>query len=207
MKRYLIIFIVAIINLTSFTACTKEIIDEPPANSSLSSESGTNQPVSEDNTSAKEQLLQIICYGNDEISLHIANDEVSKLLDNTSTDNNQYILIAFFAGREQKLSLTMYGYSWNMSSTGYGKGDAASDFYIDGQADTYQRSGNTVSIKANQAGITELLEACDNYSVMLFDSTKEDHELLVGGNLSDVLTREASDKSIEILYTGTDRAA
>jgi hypothetical protein len=200
------ILIALVLMIASLMACKREITNKPQENSTISDEHGTDQPGSEENTTTAEQLFQINCYGNDEIDLHITNDEVSKLLDNTGTENNQYILIVFFAGNEQKLSLNMYDFGWNMSSTDYGTGDTASEFHIDGQADTYQRSGNSVSIKVNQIGITELLEACDNYSVMLFDSTKEDHELLAGGELSEVLTREASDKSVEIRYTGTERA-
>lgn len=216
MKRYGIMLTALIFILTSFTACKKETTSETEANYSLINDPSTDQleskgtPQAEDQSQAEEQLkakehsLQIICSGNDEVEFLIMSDVVSELLGGSSTENNQNINIDFFAGNEQKLNFHMECNNWVLSNTG--SADAASDFHATGQADTYLKSGNTVSIQVNQAGISKWLEACDNYSMMLFDTGKDDHELLAGGDLSDVLTRKVSDKTMEVVYTSSDRA-
>ncbi len=206
MKQYWIRAIVVIFIVASFTACKKEIRGEPQAESLVSVQDSNVELSSKDNTAEMEQSMQIVCNGNDEAVLQITNDEVRKLLDSTDTNSKQYIMIAFFSGNEQKLGLHLDGYGWNLSNTGDNTGAAVSHYLDDGQADSYLISEDTVSIHMNVAAIGELFEECDNYSIMLFDTVNDDYEMLAGGDLSDILTREASDKSMELLYTGAERA-
>lgn len=150
--------------------------------------------------------LTLTAIGENKLLVTLTDEHTDGFLeiDETSTFQDTF-RVYFFAENEQKLSITMTPYSWDVSGVGIASQGGAPDFYVNGQKDTYQVTDNTISFEVNQTGITEHLSQCDNYTLYYHDKNNQ-QEMLASGSLTDVVSIQETTETITITYMDDDQA-
>ncbi|MEM1485610.1 hypothetical protein V6615_12160 [Oscillospiraceae bacterium PP1C4] len=207
-KTIFVLLLLALFLLTTFTACGEEENTFHKDKNGLFEPTGIGTSPSSADTSAVAQAgpLTLTVVGENKLLVTLTDERVNGFLDfdETSTFQNTF-RIFFFAETTQKLSISMTPYSWDISGAEDMSQGGIPDLYVNGQKDTYQISGNTISFEINQAEIAGRLSACNNYTMYFHDKNGQ-QEMLAGGSLSDVVNAQESGETICIAYWEKDQA-
>ena len=196
MRKKTVITILSIFLLTILNGCvfTSHTVSERTDTDAIS------QSLDDTNASMQTGPLALTVIGENKLLVTLTDDRTNGFLEfDESSTNQRTFNVNFFAKNQQKLSISMTPYSWDLSGSEDLSKGGVPDFYVNGQNDTYQVEGNKLSFEVNQAGIAEHLSECDNYTLYYFDKNNQ-QEMLAGGFLSDIVSNQKSNEIIKITY-------
>lgn len=202
MRKKIIITVLSIFLSTILNGC----VSASHSVSEITDADSISQSLGDTNASMQTGPLTLTVIGENKLLVTLTDDRTNGFLEfDESSTNQRTFNVNFFAKNQQKLSISMTPYSWDLSgSEDFSKGGVP-DFYVNGQKDTYQVEGNKLSFEVNQAGIAEHLSECDNYTLYYFDKNNQ-QEMLAGGSLSDIVNTQESNEIIKITYMDNNQA-
>ena len=185
------IFLLTILNGCVFTSHTVSEITDADA---------ISQSLDDTNASMQTGPLALTVIGENKLLVTLTDDRTNGFLEfDESSTNQRTFNVNFFAKNQQKLSISMTPYNWDLTGSEDLSKGGVPDFYVNGQKETYQVAGNTLSFEVNQTGIADYLSKCDNYTLYYFDKNNQ-QEMLAGGFLSDIVSNQKSNEIIKITY-------
>lgn len=165
-----------------------------------------SQTMTEASASNQTGPLTLTVVGENKLLVTLTDKRVDGFSEVDETDTNQKTFrMYFFAGEQQKISISMTPHTWDISGAEDMSEGSSLDFYINCQEDPYQISGDTISFEVNQSGIANYFSQCDNYRIYYFDNNGQQEEV-AGGDLTDIVNTQASSETIKITYIDDDQA-
>lgn len=202
MRKKTVITFLSIFLLTILNGCvsTSHTVSE------ITDADAISQSLTNTNASMQTGPLTLTVIGENKLLVTLTDDRTNGFLDfDESSTSQRTFNVNFFAKNQQKLSISMTPYSWDLSGSENISKGGVPDFYVSGQKDTYQIAGNTLFFEVNQAGIADCLCECDNYTLYYFDKNDQ-QEMLAGGSLSDIVSTQKSNEIIKITYIDDNQA-
>jgi hypothetical protein len=184
MRKKIIITVLGIFLSTILNGC----VSASHSVSEITDADSISQSLGDTNASMQTGPLTLTVIGENKLLVTLTDDRTNGFLDfDESSTSQRTFNVNFFAKNQQKLSISMTPYSWDLSGSENISKGGVPDFYVSGQKDTYQIAGNTLFFEVNQAGIADCLCECDNYTLYYFDKNDQ-QEMLAGGSLSDIVS-------------------